>query len=76
MSPTIKSYIMSPNLYNGLSSVQGFTDHNGKTYTEHICIIFKNKLTEMQKNNIKNQQTTAEALDYLKTIVDFTHDIQ
>ena len=47
---------------------------NGETYSEHICILFDSQLTENQKEKIKSEQTTQIALDYLGTIVEYTHD--
>ena len=42
-------YLMPPSMFENLKSVSGFTNLNGKTYTEHICIILKEKLTEQQR---------------------------
>ena len=66
-------YIMSSSLFENLKCVNGFTDMNGKTYMEHICIIFKEKLTENQKNVIMSKKNTDDALNYLSTIIYYTH---
>ena len=34
-----EKYIMHPNLFNDLSSVNGFNSLNGKTYNEHVVLI-------------------------------------
>ena len=67
------SYIMHPNLYYDLQNVAGFIELNGKTYQEHICIIFNNTLNDKQKNKIKNFSEDKDALSFLKTVIDFTH---
>ena len=47
-----KPYIMAPELFGGLKHVSGFTNLNGNTYTEHICIIFnENSIRRSKKNN-------------------------
>ena len=66
-------YLMPPSMFENLKSVSGFTNLNGKTYTEHICIIFKEKLTEQQKKSIMSKKNSKEALDYLNTIISYTH---
>ncbi len=66
-----KPYIMTPELFGGLKHVSGFTNLNGNTYTEHICIIFNEILSEDQKKTIMSMATN-KALEYLKTIVDYT----
>lgn len=66
-----KSYIMSPEIFDGLKQVNGFTNFNGKTYTEHICIIFNEILSEDQKKTIMSM-ATSKAQEYLKTIVNYT----
>ena len=67
-------YIMSPELFNNLSFVRGFNTLNGKNYQEHICIIMEDKLDNNQKNKIHECQTEEDALKYLSTIIDFTHN--
>ena len=39
------SYLMSPDLYETLTMVNGFTNLNGKTYQEHIIKILGKQLT-------------------------------
>ena len=63
--PELK-YLMSPELFEGLSSVQGFNRLNGKTYQQHITMALSirsdlreqihqendyDKLMELLKNN-------------------------
>ena len=62
---------MPPELFNELKYVNGFTKSNGKTYIEHICIIFSKILSEDQKK-ILMKMTEKKALEYLKTVVDYT----
>ena len=69
------TYIMFPNMFYSLSSIRGFSHMNGGTYTEHICIIFDSQLTEEQKKKIKSMNKFPQrALDYLGTIVKYTHE--
>ena len=68
------TYIMTPYMFNNLKNVSGFTGMNGETYSEHICILFDSQLSENQKEKIKSEQTPQVALDYLGTIVEYTHD--
>ena len=69
----MSTYLMSPNIFHDLTQVRGFTEMNGKTYAKHICIIFDSQLTEDQKEKIKSKVTTQAALDYLRTLVKYTH---
>ena len=70
------SYLMTPKLFRSLAAcVSGFTNMNGNTYMEHICIIFDKKLTDNQKTIIKDKKNELEALDYLGTIMNYTHTI-
>lgn len=66
-------YIMSPSLYESLKCVKGFTDRNGKTYMEHICIILGSILNNEQMNIIKSLTKEEDALNYLKTLINITH---
>ena len=68
------TYLMSQNMYNELTHVSGFTEMNGGTYPEYICIILDSQLTNDQKEKFKSKTTIAEAMNYLGTIVDYTHD--
>jgi len=67
-------YIMTPQMFKGLCCLRGFNELNGKNYQEHICIIMEDKLDNNQKNKIHECQTEEEALKYLSTIIDFTHN--
>jgi len=67
------SYIMTPDMFEDLKSVNGFTEMNGRTYSHHICLIFKEKLTEEQEKKILTESNNEKALEYLKTIVNYTH---
>jgi len=60
-------------MFYSLSSISGFSHMNGGTYAEHICIIFDSQLTEEQKKKIKSMNMQ-DALDYLGTIVKYTHE--
>ena len=71
--PQAPHYIMRPSLFENLKLVSGFTNSNGHIYTDHICIIFNSFLSTEQKKIIKSKNTQ-EALDYLKTIVKYTHE--
>ncbi len=75
MSQNTPLYIMTPALFENLKSVNGFTNLNGNTYKEHICIIFSSALTDEQKINIINKTTCDDALKYLGTIIQYTHEM-
>ena len=66
-------YIMAPAMFESLKEISGFVDANGNTYIEHICIIFNSELTVEQKQHIKTKKNAKEALNYLKTIINYTH---
>jgi len=66
-------YIMPPDLFEHLKNVRGFTDKNGTTYIEHICIRFNTHLTDDQQKKIKSQKSIHDALNSLKEIINFTH---
>ena len=68
------NFIMHPNLFESLKNVQGFTNLNGNNYFEHICIIFEDKLLKEQKEHIKQTNDVKKALEYLTTIIPYTHD--
>ena len=44
------NYLMSPTLFDRLSNVYGFNDHNGSTYMEHITIIRPNLPEDIKKS--------------------------
>lgn len=67
------NYIMSPSLFQEMRQISGFNNMNGKTYSEHICIIFKDKLTDAQKQKIQEIEANEDALEYLGSIVKYTH---
>ena len=64
---------MPIDMYNKLTYVSGFIASNGKNYQEHICIIFDKRLSDEQKTNIRDKKEPEEALTYLKTLVNYTH---
>lgn len=70
-------YIMSPQLFNQLCNVDGFTDHNGTNYTNHILIMVNNsiyKLTDIQKEIILKSETPGKALSKLEEFgIIYTH---
>lgn len=69
------SYLMSPELYDILIMVSGFTKCNGKTYQEHIIKTLKNKLTKDIKEEIIKTTTSNDALSVLqKNNIEYTHD--
>jgi len=67
-------YLMSQGQFNNLSTVRGFNDLNGNSYQEHICIILDEYLNNDQCTKIKNFQHIENALNFLATIVSYTHD--
>ena len=65
---------MSPELYNNLTYVHGFIDKNGKTYQEHITIIFEDNLTNNQKEEILATKEIPNALNLLHIYdIKYTH---
>lgn len=54
------SYLMTYENFIRLSSMEGFNTFNGRTYAEHICIVFKDKLTEELKKQIMNTKSPNE----------------
>lgn len=65
---------MDPALFDQLSDVYGFNDHNGNTYMEHITII-RSDLSEDIKKQILSCKTPEEALYILdKNEIKYTHD--
>ena len=67
-------YIMDENMFTNLSCVRGFTKLNGKTYLEHIVIIFKLEGTDKEK--ILNSKSIEEAKTILKNDlnINYTHN--
>jgi hypothetical protein len=67
-------YIMDENMFTNLSCVRGFTNLNGKTYLEHIVIIFKLEGTDKEK--ILNSKSIEEAKTILKNDlnINYTHN--
>ena len=62
-------YIMSPDLFNSLCNVRGFTSCNGETYKEHIIIIFEKLLDEETRLKIIDAKNDEEALK----LIPFSH---
>ena len=58
-------YLMSPELYNSLSNVSGFTTLNGKTYQEHIVLILGKYLSKKIKKKILNSNNIEQALELI-----------
>ena len=56
---------MSPELFYSLSCVRGFNNLNGKSYIDHILIIFAEDLSDQIKEKIKNSNDDKEALEYI-----------
>ena len=65
-------YLMSPDLYNSLTNVHGFTDMNGETYQKHIIIILGEFLSNEVKEKILNTDNIEEALKLIN--VPYTHE--
>ena len=76
MTDTTK-YLMSPELYEQLKHVNGFTDMNGDSYVKHIVMIMKELLTDELKQIILEQNGAQEALVILNDYsISYTHAIQ
>jgi hypothetical protein len=72
------TYLMSPDLFNQLTCVQGFTNLNGKNYVEHILMVLKDVLTEECKKElngvVSDLDISSKSIDILKKYnIDFTH---
>ena len=68
-------YLMSPELYDRLTYVRGFTTANGKSYQEHITIILDKNLNNEQKTNILNTNDITNALNLLNDYeIKYSHD--
>ncbi len=71
---TNPNYIMSHALFDQLSDVYGFNDHNGNTYMEHITIV-RSDLSEDIKEQILLCKTPEEALNIMsENEIEYTHD--
>ena len=67
-------YLMSPELYEQLKFVRGFTDINGDSYMKHIVMILKEVLTDELKQLILKQTSDQDALAILKDhSISYTH---
>ena len=68
---------MSPNLFHSLSKIRGFNDLNGKTYIDHILLIFNDILTRYQKDQLQNYENELDALNFLRNqMITFTHNYE
>lgn len=68
---------MSPELYDRLTYVRGFTTANGKSYQEHINIIFHDILTNEQKCAILQINNIENALSKLNEYnIEYSHEQQ
>lgn len=68
-------YLMSPDLYNTLTMVSGFTNRNGNTYQEHIIKTLNNQLNKDIKEQIIKTTTSKDALNILETNnIEYTHN--
>ena len=67
------THIMRPDRFKELLEVAGCARWNGKTYLEDICIFFANKLTDAQKNTIREMTDEMKALKYVASITPYTH---
>ena len=77
MSDVTENYLMSPELFNNLSYVQGFNNLNGKTYQDHIVIILGEILSDEYKEEILKATTPSQALAILDTAgIKYTHSYE
>lgn len=68
-------YLMSPDLYNTLTMVNGFTNRNGNTYQEHIIKTLNNQLNKDIKEEIIKTTTSKDALNILENNnIEYTHN--
>lgn len=68
-------YLMSPDLYNTLTMVSGFTNRNGNTYQEHIIKTLNNQLNKDIKEQIIKTATSKDALNILENNnIEYTHN--
>ena len=65
-------YLMSPDLYNSLINIRGFTDMNGETYQKHIIIILGEFLSNEVKEKILKTDNIDEALKLIN--ISYTHE--
>ena len=66
---------MSPQLYNDLTFVRGFTRANGDTYQKHITIILEKELNNEQREVILATTNIENSLNLLtKYEIDYSHD--
>ena len=66
---------MSPELYNNLTFVRGFTNANGDTYQKHITLILEKHLNNEQREEILATTNIENALNLLtKYGIDYNHD--
>ncbi len=77
MEEVNETYIMNPSLFTQLSSVRGFNDMNGKTYKQHILMVFEDSLSHEEKDKIMATETDEESLEVLKSYgINFTHEFK
>jgi hypothetical protein len=68
-------YLMSPDLYNTLTMVSGFTNRNGNTYQEHIIKTLNNQINKDIKEEIIKTTTSKDALNILENNnIEYTHN--
>lgn len=68
-------YLMSPDLYNTLTMVNGFTNRNGNTYQEHIIKTLNNQINKDIKEEIIKTTTSKDALNILENNnIEYTHN--
>ncbi len=65
---------MSPQLYNQLTFVNGFTNLNGDSYQKHIIIALGKYLSDAVKENILKTKNIEDALKLIN--ISYTHDYQ
>jgi hypothetical protein len=74
-------YLMSVELFNQLTYVQGFTNLNGKNYAEHVLLILKDVLSVECNKEIMNIKPDVNiGLESLKILdkynINYTHDME
>ena len=72
---TSPDYIMSEQMFINLSYVNGFNQHNGHTYQEHVLIIAGDRIPIHLHKDISDAPNAEEALRILsRNNIRFSHD--
>ena len=54
------TYLMSPNLFNQLTSVSGFVERNGNNYGEHILNVFFERASKREEESVNEKECADE----------------